>query len=256
MSQSDQEQGDWIYRLHETGPWISAITDEKVATALEGFPINPIKTIAWIGTYVRWAMYHGIRLGGQIAERKSNLDMAKELDGFAAQARQLYENIYSISADSENALYHFAWQTSDLDGYTTPEGYTVGEPISFKDFTAAKAQLHWLAIFTQNAADQMRKQKQPTRWKQSAKMQERVYLGVALAAVFEGAFGCKVAHAGYGYGSNDEPEQFGHWPDFFVRMLNAASYRGASTNLDKVMRDSIRLHLKRPALLPPEIDPQ
>lgn len=254
---AQRNQGiDWGYRLHTNDLLIAEITDEKVSQALDGFPKQPVKSPAWIGTYVRWAFFEAVRLGGQLAERKSNLDMVKELEGFASQARELYTASYSISTDTETALWNYALRSSDLDGHVSPEGYTMEEPYSYKHLAAARAQLHCLAVFVQNAANDIRNHKQPPRWKESAEKQVRIYLGVNLVAVFEEAFECKATHAGFGFGSNYEPEQYGHWPEFYVRMLKAAKYEGATLNLDKVMRESLRLHRKHPALLPPEIAPQ
>ena len=87
-----------------------------------------------------------------------------------------------------------------------------------------------------------------TREAQATQQHHRIVLAQHLGEVFEKAYERVATHKTAG--SNNHPETYGVWPDFFYRVLKAADVKGASDNLGDVLRAARRLRKLEGVLVP------
>jgi hypothetical protein len=128
------------------------------------------------------------------------------------------------------------------------------ETVEFRRFRQMSTDLEWLALFLRAGAERAHAKVEKPHWEQAEQKRIRIWLARCLAVVFESAYDRKpIVKNG---GSNDKPESFGLWADFFCRVLRAAHIESAGANLKEVLDEARRLHRAERVLFEPGILPE
>jgi hypothetical protein len=231
MSFADEgELERFVYR----DDMLPKVTAEAVADALDGFPLQCRCSMDWLATAVRRALAITIRAAGDRPDRQSNRKTKKELETLASRAAKAWLSIQERSAWADSAAWDFAWRNSPLEGETTIDGLTIGEPSAYRRFSEALTHLDWLSSFLRDTAKAI--EKQAPRWPEAEARQIRIERAEYLAPIYKTAFGL------------DELIRFG---DFYQRMVALAFDEGDIPDLEALMSEARRRHSETPAAFGP-----
>jgi hypothetical protein len=184
----------------------------------------------WLATAVRRALAITIRAAGDRPDRQSNRKTKKELETLASRAAKAWLSIQERSHSADSAAWDFAWHNSPLEGETTIDGLTIGEPSAYCRFLEALTHVDWLSTFLRDAADSI--DKQAPRWTEAEWRQIRIERAQYLAPIYKTAFGL------------DELIRF---VDFYQRMVALAFDEGDIRDLEALISEARRRHSETPA---------
>lgn len=205
------------------------MTAEAVADALDGFPLQCRYSMDWLATAARRALAISIRAAGDRPERQSNSDTKAELEKLAARAGKAWLAIQERSEAADGAAWDYAWRHSPLEGKTTIDGMTIGQPSDYRRFSEALAHLDWLSSFLRDAANSM--DLQAPRWREAEAREIRIERAQHLAPIYKAAFGL------------DELIRF---TDFYQRMVALAFDEGDIPDLEALISEARRRHSQTP----------
>lgn len=227
MSFADEGEMDrFLHRDH----MLPNVTAEAITDALQGFPLQCRHSMDWLATAVRRALASTIRAAGDRPERQSNSDTKAELKTLASRTAKAWLAVQQRSDSADGAAWDFAWRHSPLEGETTIDGMTIGQPSAYQRFSEALAQLNWLSTFLRDAAKSM--DSQSPRWRQAERREIHIERAEYLAPIYKLAFGL------------DELIRF---TDFYQRMVALAFDEGDISDLEALISEAKRRHSQAPA---------
>lgn len=228
------------------GHLLHGITGETVASALKGFalPLSPDEDMNWLAMAVRRALAISIRTVNDGPDRTSNADIRGELERLATLAGSTWLELFQCDHPADSRLWDHAWRHWDGEGGTDiGDGTIVGEPLDYRRFKAAVAELDWLSSFLRQAAGATESQRGP--WRQSEQRRLRIERGQYLAPIFEVAFGETVTANNWSSDARHKsPTTF---MDFYQRMVALAFGEAATSDLSGVLKAACQRHRQQPA---------
>lgn len=252
---SDTGEGNaTLERLCTEDPLVSHLTDDVVRAALKGLPAEPVKkSYPWLARAIRGAIIAGsglpYSLGGEMphGERKGQSAVRDELTSLAKLANDLWSALACLSPEADEELINTAHRRR-MAG-PARKGKLDCPTLGYRAMTEVRQALESMGPLVAEAAAEVRDRPRATRPLGTELAQRRVELASFLAIVFEAAYGLKPVIANGG--SNNSPETFGVWPDFFVRVLRAANMPAAQYNLEDVLKEARKRRVEfAPGLLP------
>jgi hypothetical protein len=228
------EPDDLHIRLMLSEPTIAKLTVAAVAEALDEFPLQPKRGMAWLARAIQGALYVSLGNASDGPERQSNTDNRAELERLSQGALKLWGKLAARSDGADSALWRFAWHRWDGEGGKQVDGISIGEPSDYRAFGEAVRQLEWLAAFVREAAKVQ--PAQAAKWRQAERREIRVWRAHCLSPIFETAFGVEAA-------INTWPgNDGGPWRDFYQRIVALAFNEKATPDWEGVLDEARRRH--------------
>ena len=222
------------------------MTPAAVSEALTDFVPSLVsgRDMVWLAMAVRRSLAISIPNQREAPERTKNADIRAELERLARLAGSTWLELFQCDDTAESRLWDHACDHWDgQGGSNVGNGIIIGEPLDYRRFKSAIAELDWLASFLRDAAKATASQRGP--WRQVEGKRHRVVRGQFLAPVFEAAFGQPVS-------ANNYPSDARHktptpFMDFYSRMVTLAFNALETSNLSEVVKAACQLHRHRPA---------
>lgn len=226
--------------------FLPMVTPDAVAAALDGFALAllPGRDIDWLAMAVRRSLAISIPNVSDGPERTSNAEINAELKDLASDLRKIWQKIFECSRATDDRLWTVAWRRWDGEGgETVSDGMVMGQPLEYRRFKAAVAEMDWLAGFMQLAAEETPSPQGD--WRGKERKWIRITRGQFLAPIFEAAFGELVS-------ANNYPNDARHasmtpFMDFYSRMVTLAFSARETTNLAEVVKEACKRHRQQPA---------
>lgn len=220
---------DFLNELHRTDPWIGAITAERIAGALEGFPL-PLAE-GW--NLARLAM--AIQDTANAARGnppQGDADAIAELERLADKAKALHRAISRMGETAEIAAlwesFRHLGESRNADRIDYEDDY---RPLMLQP-------LETIANILARAASQTGTQrKQMPGWRKKHDQERRIGFAIALIPVFESAFDTPAR-------ANNWAAEYGEehpWPQFFRRIYVELFPAAERLNLPEVLQEAARL---------------
>lgn len=218
---------DFLNELHRTDPWIAAITAERIAGALEGFPL-PLAE-GW--NLARLAM--AIQDTANAARGnppQGDADAIAELEKLAEKAEALRRAISRMGETADISAY---WEVSRHLAESRK-----AEQVNQDDYNALMLYpLETIANVLARAASQIGTQrKQTSGWRKKNVQERRISFAIALIPIFQESFNTPARANNWGaeYG-REHP-----WPDFYRRIYVELFPGAERLNLPKVLQEAAR----------------
>lgn len=213
----------------ETDPWIMAITPERIARALKGFPLQLAD--GWHLARLTRAIQDLANLGRDIVHigptRQSDRNAKRELEGLARSAKSVLDGLESPGNTAFYALIAQAARANEAEtghfGYDT-DAYR-------RDFLAPLQNIS--NVLALAAADIGKRPRQKPRWTEKEAQAMRVRFALMLAGVFADAFGQEAKADNWHIEYGDQPQP---WPDFYKRIHGELFGETEGLNLQKVLQ--------------------
>lgn len=223
---------DLITELMLSEPTVAKLTEAAVAAALDGFELQPRRSLSWIARAVQGALYASMRSADERADRLSNTEIRDELLKLGADCSKLWLRVAERSSEADGAIWDSAfraWVASDDDLHAAE----LGEPTDYKAFNEAVAQLDWLSSYLRRAAGTL--EPQPPNWRRAEYREERILRAQFLSPIYEEAFAAEPT-------INTWPtaKSLGPWADFYQRIVALAFGERATPNLEAVLDEARR----------------
>ncbi len=219
--------------------WLPVVTRDALASALEGFalPLRPGKDLDWLAMAVRRSLAITMRHISDGPERTSNAEIRENLERLTGVVQSTWRALFECDPAVDNRLWTIAWR--HWDG----EGGNVSEPLEYRRYKAALAELDWLAGFLRKAGMETESPLGP--WRARERKWLRVERGQVLAPVFEATFGQAVS-------ANNFPNDARHkaptaFMDFYRRIVTLAYGARENVNLAEVVKAACQRHRQCPA---------
>ena len=214
-----------------------AMPTEAVATALNGFPLKlaPGKDMAWLAMATRRALGISLKNIEDGPDRTSLSAVRKDLDRLAETVGEAWVQLFQRDGATDSRLWDVAWR--NWDG----EGGNVSEPLEYRRFNAALAEMDWLAGFIRRAA--METDAPKGNWRIAERKRIRIERAHCLAPIFEAGFGRRVTANNHPSGTHRKPSPF---MDFYERMIILAFGREEIANLAEVVKAGCKRHRQFP----------
>ncbi len=221
------EDDDLFDALQRGDPWTAAITPERLAGALKGFPL----TFADGWDIARLARkIQGVAEIGRVPPPQSNSDARKELKKLAHKARALAE---ALDGMGHTAIFEVLWELApkNQDGRSLASAST-------EDFkTLITGPLIQSAHLLEGAASQIGlRRPQLPRWRDKERQERRIGFALAVMPIFRGAFDTDPRADNWQLAYDDEPS----WPDFFRRICKEIFPDARKLNLSEVLQEAAR----------------
>lgn len=219
---------DFLSELHRTDPWIAAITPERIAAALDGFPLPLAEGWDWA------RLARSIQDTANAARGdppQSDADAIAELTKLADKAKALHRAISRMGETAEIAAFWEAFRhlgaSRNADRIDYDDDY---KPVMLQP-------LETIANILARAASQTGTQrKQAPRWQEKHRQERRIGFAVALIPVFQSAFDTPARANNWGAEYGDEHP----WPEFY-RSIYVELFPGAERlNLPEVLQEAAR----------------
>jgi hypothetical protein len=221
------QPADLHIRLMLTEPTIAKLTEQAVTDVLDGFPLQPNQSMAWLARAIQGALYASLHNASDGPERQSNADTRKELEKLASRASELWLAIQQRSDAADSAAWDFAFRNWSGDGPMD------GDPQApWNRFNAALAQLEWLARFMRGAAEAQ--SSQAPKWRQTERREQRICRAQCLSPIYETAFGVEPTVNTW-LGNDGGP-----WRDFYQRIVAFAFGEQATPDWEGVLDEARR----------------
>lgn len=222
------EGGDFLSELHRTDPWIRAITSERIAVALEGFPLPLAEGWDWT------RLARSIQDTANAARGdppQSDADAKAELVKLADKAKALHRAISRMGETAEIAAFWEAFRHLQVRQNANRIDYDDDYKPLMLD------SLETIANILAGAASQAGTQrKQAPRWQEKHRQERRIGFAIALTPVFQSAFDTPARannwHVEYG---DEHP-----WPEFYRRIYVELFPGSERLNLPKVLQEAAR----------------
>lgn len=244
---NDGTDNDPFLRVMLTDPRIARLTPEIIGEALKGFALPSLKETAWIARALQAAVMVGMISNDGEPDRKGNAEIRDELAAFAKRASDLWLDLFTRSAQVDSALWSFAFESWRGDA-EIDEASLMGHTAQLKAFADAVQALELLPAILGGAANHIGSRTQSAGWRAAQRFRQRIDLATCISPVFEEAFGRTATPL-----NGERP--YGHWGDFFQRIMAAAFNERATPNLETVLKEARRRSLKSPVLFEPGIMP-
>lgn len=233
-------------------PSISKLDASAMKAALNGFPLEPIKPIAWISRGVQGAVYY-VRKFGDDESRLSNSDVRDELLGLAEEVFSTIKRLKNLSSEAESAAWHTAFgQALDQAGAPT-HNFLVERLPAYSAIEGAQSRLLEVGSLFLSSAERMAKLPQKAKWRQREEHEKKVALAYYLSPVFEIGFG--KTPAPNTWEQSDGSVRMGYWPDFYQRVRAAAFGERATPNLLRILKEARRLNRASGGIFPADLLP-
>lgn len=233
-------------------PSISKLNETAIRAALDGFPLDPAKPIAWITRGIQGAVYYA-RTFGEDEGRLSNSDVRDELLGLAEEVFATLQRLKNLSHEAESA----AWQTAfgrALDASGTPtHNFLMGTPPAYSAIASAHSKLLDVGSLFLSSAERMAKLPQKAKWRQREEHDKKVMFAYYLSPVFEQGF--RKTPAPNTWEQSDGGARMGYWPIFYQRIRTAAFGERATPNLLRILKEARRLFRQSGGIFPPDLLP-
>lgn len=219
---------DFLSELQRTDPWIAAITPERIAAALDGFPL-PLAEGWDLARLARSIQDTANAARGEPPQ--SDADAIAELTKLAEKAKALHRAISRMGETAEIAALWEAFRhlgaSRNADRIDYDDDY---KPVMLQP-------LETIANILARAASQTGTQrKQAPRWQEKHRQERRIGFAVALIPVFQSAFDTPARANNWGAEYGDEHP----WPEFY-RSIYVELFPGAERlNLPEVLQEAAR----------------
>lgn len=219
---------DFLSELHRSDPWIAAITPERIAAALEGFPLPLAK--GWdLARLTRSIQDTANAARGDPPQ--SDAKAIAELAKLADQAKALHR---AISRMGETAEIAAIWEAFRHMG-KSQNANRIDYDDDYKPLMLEP--LETIANILARAASQTGTQrKQAPRWQEKHRQDRRVGFAIALIPVFQSAFNTPAR-------ANNWRAEYGEehpWPDFYRRIYVDLFPEVEHLNLPEVLQEAAR----------------
>lgn len=218
----------------ETDPWIMAITPERIARALAGFPLRLAD--GWDLARLTREIQNLANLGRDIVHigptRQSDRNAKRELEKLARSAKSVLEGLEAPGNTAFYAVIARAALANEVEtghlGYDT-DAYR-------RDFLAPLQNISNMLALA--AADIGNRPRQRPRWTEKETQTMRVRFALMLAGVFADAFSqeAKADNWHIEYGDQSQP-----WPDFYQRIHGELFGVTEGLNLQEVLQIAARI---------------
>lgn len=218
---------DFISELHRTDPWIAAITPERIAKAVEGFPL-PLAE-GWDLTRLARAIQDTANNArGQAPQ--GDADAIAELTKLAEKAKALRRAISRMGETAEMAAF---WEVFRHLGESRK-----AEAINQDDYNALMLDpLETIANVLARAASQTGTQrKQAPGWRKKNAQERRIGFAIALIPIFQESFDTPARANNWGAEYGEEHP----WPDFYRRIYGELFPEAERLNLPEVLQEAAR----------------
>lgn len=219
---------DFLSELRRTDPWIAAITPERIAAALEGFPL-PLAE-GW--NLVRLA--RSIQDTANVARGdppQGDVDAIAELEKLAEKAKALHRAIFHMGETAQIAAF---WEVSRHLGENRNT-----DRVDFDD-DYKPLMLHPLEtianILARAASQTGTQRKQTAGWRKRHGKERRIGFAIALTPVFQSAFGTPARANNWGAEYGEEHP----WPEFYRRIYVELFPDAERLNLPEVLQEAAR----------------
>jgi hypothetical protein len=218
----------------ETDPWIEAITPERIARALAGYPL-PLAH-GWDMTRLTRAVQAIANLGRDKLHlgptRQSDRDAKKELEKLARQALAVGDGIEALG---DGAFYAVIMGAAIVNqGESGHLGYRSDDyPREFVEPLRKIAKI--LSLAAENVGARPR---QKPRWTEKEAKAMRVRFALVLAGVFADAFDQEPKADNWHADLDDRPQP---WPDFYRRIYGELFGKTEGLNLQEVLQEAARI---------------
>lgn len=219
---------DFLSELHRTDPWIAAITPERIAAALEGFPL-PLAAGWDLARLARSIQDTANAARGDPPQ--SDADAIAELAKLADKAKALHRAISRMGETAEIAAF---WEAFRHSG----ESHNADRIDYDDDYKPLMLQpLETIANILARAASQTGTQrKQAPRWQEKHRQERRIGFAIALIPVFQSAFDTPARANNWGAEYGDEHP----WPEFYRRIYVELFPGAGRLNLPEVLQEAAR----------------
>ena len=220
---------------------LDRISPEAVAEALEGFALRSTQPLGLLSKAIREALRMSMMMSRDVSwrtssdfnrkgprggpDRQSNAETKKELTDLAKRASALAKKLTERSPEADQVLWLHAFWNNPNERQSQPSEHL--------EFLGVVAQLDWLTRYLSDAAAGI--EKQPARWVDAERREQRIFHAMFLAGVFEWAYEKPATVTSW------REDMEGPWPDFFQRIMALASDDEPKTpNLENVLHEARR----------------
>lgn len=218
------EESRWT-EIFASHPIASRITAASIATALEGFPLTPIRDFEWLARAIQPAVYLA---ANQPKPTKKTSEVRDELARLADQAREVCDRLFDLSDEAENAIWRQAMQ---LPGATDQ---SANADLAFIN-DASERLLGALLIIERAASDDRSLKSQSQKVQQAAERDLLKWFAVWLSPAYEEGYGLPPVFKNADPASRHEN---GHWADFFRCITSLAFEKPAPYSLPLILRQA------------------
>lgn len=219
---------DFLSGLHRTDPWVAAITPERIAAALDGFPLPLAEGWDWA------RLARSIQDTANAARGdppQSDADAIVELTKLADKAKALHRAISRMGETAEIAAFWEAFRhlgaSRNADRIDYHDDY---KPVMLQPLEA-------IANILARAASQVGTQRtQTSRWREKHRQERRIGFAIALTPIFQNAFDTPARANNWGAEYGDEHP----WPEFYRRIYVALFPGAERLNLPEVLQEAAR----------------
>ncbi|MGE3745163.1 MAG: hypothetical protein AB7G25_05525 [Sphingomonadaceae bacterium] len=228
---------DFMAQFVVAEPDVAKISDEMVASALDGFALESVKDSKWMGRSVRTA-YYLIRILVDKTLQPVTPETTKEVLAAAKAARELKRKLAAIPEGIRSKMLEIAYRKS------VTEDPALAERISFFEdsplaLAKVESNLSVFADFLTDAAHDIRANHRPKTWRLTQLKSHRTELAALLSLTFERAYGRPATVNRWE--ASDGSVDLGPWADFFGRICALLMNEACVPSLERVLSAARRL---------------